>query len=365
MDSFNRKLVFILIIAIFIPLSSACNTSQTSDEKFIYLDYDTNQIAQIFTLTIGESEADQLTNSPTDILEYALTKDGSQIAFVVKEGNGGQSIWVMNTNGKSQQKIRNCPTSTCNRLEWHPDGQRVLYEKRPFSAQTRPTIWWIDVTNGETTTVLTNPNEVSSGTAVSPDGKWLSYVSLPTESIQFVNFETGDRFSIPSTIDTPAAWHPNSQDTIIRDLNIVTYHAAEGTDHTEHDHDFAESIHLFTSNITIQTRQILDETGNVDDSNAAWSPDGEWIAFGRKISRTNTGRQLWLMRGDGSDAKALTEDLQIQHGPPRWSENGRYLLFQKANLTDQEPKPTIWRYDLETNQAEQVTASGWFPSWLP
>ena len=150
--------------------------------------------------------------------------------------------------------------------------------------------------------MLTNPDEISSGTAVSPDGQWLSYVSLPTESIQFVNFDSGERFSVLSTIDTPAVWHPNSQKVIIRDLNIVTYHTDEGDDHTEHGHDFSESIHLFTTDMQTQTRQILDETGNVDDGNAAWSPDGERIAFGRKISRTNTGRQLWIMHGDGSEA---------------------------------------------------------------
>ena len=358
-----KSYAFVILIGIIFV--AACNPAQSTKERIIFLDYDADQAAQIYTLTLGDEKADQLTTSQSDILEYTLSKDGRQIAYVVKEGNGSNSIWVMDTNGNSPEKIRNCPTASCNRLEWHPDGERLIYEKRPFSAQTRPTIWWVDVNTGETASVLTNPDEVSSGTAVSPDGQWLSYVSLPTESIQFVNFTTGARFSVPTTIDSPAVWHPNSQEAIFRDLNIVTYHTDEGTDHTEHEHDFSESIHLFTTTVQYQDRQILDETGNVDDSNAAWSPDGNQIAFGRKISRTNTGRQLWLTDRNSNESQALTDNWQIQHGPPHWSANGRYLLHQQANLTDDNPKPAIWRFDLETNQMEQLTTSGWFPQWLP
>ena len=365
MKKLKAKLASILIGLIIVSISAACTSSDTADDTIIYLDYDENSVAQIYTLTIGAESPNQLTTSATDVMEYTLSADGKQIAYVVKEGNGGNSIWVMNTNGSKVEKVRNCPTSTCNRLEWHPDGQRLLYEKRPFSAQTRPTIWWVDVNNGETVTVLSNPNEVSGGTAVSPDGKWLSYVSPPNETIEFVHFATGERFSVPSVLGTPAVWHPDSQQAITRDLNLITYHTAEGTDHTEHEHDFAESVHLFNSSIEYQERQILDETGNVDDGNATWSPDGEQIAFGRKIARTNTGRQLWIMQADGSEAQALTDNLQIQHGPPQWSENGRLLLFQKANLSDPEPQPSIWQYDLANKQMEQLTTSGWFPQWLP
>ena len=353
---------FIIIGFVFL---AACSSTQSKNERIVFLDYDAQQIAQIYTLTLGSEQAEPLTTSATDILEYAISRDGAQIAFVTKEGNGGNSIWIMDSDGSSQEKIRNCPTATCNRLEWHPDGQRLLYEKRPFSTPNLPTIWWVDTTSGETVTVLTDPTEISSATAVSPDGNWLSYISLPTESAQFVNFATGERFAIQSAIDTPAVWHPNSEEAIIRDLNIVTYHGGEGNDHTEHGHDFSESLHLFTTNIQTQNRQILDQTGNVDDSNAVWSPDGTQIAFGRKISRTNTGRQLWVMNSDGQEAQALTENMQVQHGPPQWSENGRFLLHQQADLSQAQPTPSIWRYDLDTMQLEQLTNSGWFPNWLP
>ena len=85
----NIRLFIFLTALLFI---AACTTARSTDERLVYLDYDAQQIAQLFTLTIGEDAAQQLSNSQTDILEYALSKDNRQIAYVVKEGNGGNSI---------------------------------------------------------------------------------------------------------------------------------------------------------------------------------------------------------------------------------------------------------------------------------
>lgn len=358
------KLCKSLLLAV---LLASCSTTADTPARIIYLNWDENNTAQIFLTNLADNSTQQLTNSAADVMEYAVSPAQNQIAFVTREENGGETVLVMDWNGRissTPRQLLTCPDAACNHLVWHPDEQRLIYEKRPFTTPNLPTLWWVDVQTGDTVTVLSDPTEISSGAAVSPDGIWLSYVSLPSESMQFVNFASGERFGIPSNMGTPAVWHPDSQQAIIRDLDLTVYHGDEGEGHSEHEHDFSESVHLFSTTLTTQTRQLLDETGNVDDSNAAYSPDGEWITFGRKVARTNTGRQLWLMRQDGSEAKALTDDLMLQHGPPSWSENGRFLLHQQANLTDPNPQPAIWQYDLETSEMSQLLPSGWFPNWL-
>ncbi len=360
---------FFVVIATFVLILVACNTSlDRENEKIIYLDYDENGIAQLYLFQLGSDTPRQLTTHKTDVIEYAISADGAQIAFAAREINGANSLWVLDWNGRkasTPQQIRNCPTATCTQLEWHPDGQRLLYEKRAFATPNLPTIWWIDVNSDETTTILTDPNEISSGTAVSPDGKWLSYVSQPTESIQFVNLDSNERYAVPSNLGSPAVWHPDSQQSIIRANNVTIYHSASEESHSGDEHDFAEAVHLFSNTIQSTKRTLLNNTGNVDDGNAAWSPDGEWIAFGRKVYRTNTGRQLWIMRADGSDPQPLTDELRIHYGPPKWSIDGRILLFQKTDLSQPDPRPSIWQLDLESKQMEQITPSGWLPNWLP
>jgi TolB protein len=110
--------------------------------------------------------------------------------------------------------------------------------------------------------------------------------------------------------------------------------------------------------------RLSPETG-VDDGLPAWSPDGEWIAFGRKLPRTQNGRQLWVMRPDGSEARALTDDPAVQHGPPHWSPDGRYLLFQRYRFLEPGSLPEICILDVENGEIVQVAVNAYLPTWLP
>ncbi|HEX3455489.1 MAG TPA: hypothetical protein VHS03_12750 [Gaiellaceae bacterium] len=61
--------------------------------------------------------------------------------------------------------------------------------------------------------------------------------------------------------------------------------------------------------------------GRPPDSTPSWSPDGTHIVFSR------AERGLVLMRVDGSDARALTHDLNTQDLYPAWSPDGTRIAF--------------------------------------
>ena len=57
----------------------------------------------------------------------------------------------------------------------------------------------------------------------------------------------------------------------------------------------------------------------------AWSPDGQWIAFGLGgylQARKTKPAQLMLVRRDGTEARALTDDT-LNAGFPSWSPDGK------------------------------------------
>jgi TolB protein len=156
---------------------------------------------------------------------------------------------------------------------------------------------------------------------------------------------------------------------LLSDLERITYHGSEDNDHLTHSHDYEEAIQLYLVNagagIFEGERTRLSPEAGVDDGLPAWSPDGEWIAFGRKLPRTQNGRQLWLMRPDGSEARALTDDPAVQHGPPHWSPDGRYLLFQRYRLLEPGSLPEICILDVENGEIVQVAVNAYLPTWLP
>ena len=103
-------------------------------------------------------------------------------------------------------------------------------------------------------------------------------------------------------------------------------------------------------------------SSGVADNAAAFSPDGAWIAFGRTPANTAAGRRLWLMRADGSDARPLTNDPAVTHGPPVWSPDGRTLLFQRYDPAEE--TTSVWRLDVATGAETLVAEGGYLPGWL-
>jgi Tol biopolymer transport system component len=95
----------------------------------------------------------------------------------------------------------------------------------------------------------------------------------------------------------------------------------------------------------------------------AWSPDGEWIAFGLGSwfqTRETDKARLMRARADGSYYEALTNDT-VNSGFPSYSHDGRYLVYREwgtrfglriMDLTDKSVR-------VLTNAADNL------PSWSP
>jgi eukaryotic-like serine/threonine-protein kinase len=62
-----------------------------------------------------------------------------------------------------------------------------------------------------------------------------------------------------------------------------------------------------------------------EDNEAAWSPDGNLIAFTNRGANGNDLRQLYLMNADGSSKQRLSRD--YQEFSPAWSPDGVYLAY--------------------------------------
>ncbi|MBX3014525.1 MAG: hypothetical protein KF832_23605 [Caldilineaceae bacterium] len=80
---------------------------------------------------------------------------------------------------------------------------------------------------------------------------------------------------------------------------------------------------------------------------------------------TVPGKQLWLMRSDGREAKALTSEAAFDFGPPLWSPDGRYLLFHKLPLQGPDITLSVWILEATSGRTWQVASPGQRPQWVP
>ena len=125
---------------------------------------------------------------------------------------------------------------------------------------------------------------------------------------------------------------------------------------------------------------------NAGSFRPSWSPDGKWIAF---TSDRDTTRARWdggwelvqstalyIVRADGSSLRRLTE-LGGYAGSPRWSPDGRRIVFYRSTPQDVYPgrfgrnRPSISQIvslDVESGALHEYTSGPGLkvaPQWLP
>ena len=117
------------------------------------------------------------------------------------------------------------------------------------------------------------------------------------------------------------------------------------------------------------TQQLinLSDREPVVDSWGVWSPDGEWLAVGRRVLSgpgAAPGNQIWLLKADSSQVYQLTAEPETIHERPSWSPDGRYLIFHRYPLKIAQIAPKIFAINIATGELEEIVEAGHRPSWI-
>ncbi len=94
-----------------------------------------------------------------------------------------------------------------------------------------------------------------------------------------------------------------------------------------------------------------------DLSEPAFSPDGEYLAY--TIGTSNLEKDvpqydIWRVRWDGGDRRAMTATATHSEWRPQWSPDGRWLAFL-ADRGDEDAKTQVWVMPVAGGEAEALT----------
>jgi len=122
--------------------------------------------------------------------------------------------------------------------------------------------------------------------------------------------------------------------------------------------------------VATQARENLSGSQAVDDGSPAYSPAGDWLAFGRKTVATGTwtpGRQLWLMHFGpaGLETRAVTAEPEYNASAFAWKLDGSALAYVRIDAGALDQPSEIWLVNADGSGARRLVTGGYLPAWLP
>ena len=219
--------------------------------------YASNQDGGVFDLfltILDGSPLIRLTKSIGNVISPSFSPDGSRILFANRAAEGPTSLWTIDATGANPDLLYAAP-NTIVAADWAPVGNRIAFAM----AVEQPEVYEVFVMDEDGTDV----RQLTRG--------------LP---------------GIGGSLD----WSLDGK-------SLLIYAGVPG------------DKNIFLINVDAQTAVQLTNGGN--NAAAAFSPDGQWIAF--NSLRNNDQADIFIMRPDGTDVRQVTNhpepDWQPQWGP--------------------------------------------------
>jgi len=328
--------------------------------------------ADLFARSVDGAETTRLTESGHGVYDFTVSADGSVLVYSAQRLDGGTDLRRLDLASGEDRLLYACPPGNrCRSPALDAEGDRLAFEQFGLQEQaggdwlSGPTrVWMID--GGGQAAPVGPQDHITSSPSWSPQG-WLAYYDNTLKAIGVIDPAAAESEAapgfLPSELGDIGSWSPDGRYLLFPE--IIFPPDAEGG---EGQIDFYS--HLYRTELVTGTRVDLSavRAGMVEDASPAYSPDGTWIAFARRSlepGRWTLGRQVWIMREDGTGLRNLTAEPSFNHSALSWSPDGVWLVYMRFNQSDLTQSAEIWVIQADGENAHRVAEGGYLPRWIP
>jgi Tol biopolymer transport system component len=364
------------------PLSQENSWSFTIGHPRLAYLFPADGTANVYALSPLTGQNQPLTESPSGVLEFSLTADGTGLFYSAKNPAGGSDLYFVaipgeaeaaSQAGKSPTLVLECGQAACRSPQVSPDGSFLAYEKTAAMGSGEPNfpqVWLLPLSptpDGlqkiESQPLLAgDPSHQTNQPLWSPAGQLAFY---DTYLAGFVIYDPRSQQTtiFPNQTGQGGDWDPSGRYFVAPEISFI-----QPGDPNQTGLSTIANSHLIQFDRQTGQTNDLTKAEDLEDASPAYSPSGASLALARKsldIKTWTPGRQLWTMQADGSNARQLTDDPFYNHYEFAWSPDGDQLAFIRFNQTVLTEPPELWVINPDGSGAQKLLAGGYAPQWIP